>query len=281
MQRTVKSVTQIASAICVPLFPGRWSPTLGGRADGLSKPGGQRSVLCRLQGRWAMAVLVERLHMASFKLYAEFNPPDYVDTRIDVYAYVVLGLASNVLLIDTGVGEGNEHIEHRFEPFRTPIDQELARVGLDRADITLIVNSHLHFDHCGNNCLFPRAIVFVQGEELATARKLGTRYTVPQWFDYDEAVIRPVSGDMEVLDGVTLMATPGHTPGHQSVLIETGAGLTLIAAQAAFTASEFVGGGDAAAQAYQGLQNEYLSSISRLKSIGADEVYFSHDTRAA
>jgi N-acyl homoserine lactone hydrolase len=228
-----------------------------------------------------MAISVERLHMASVKLYAQFNPPTYVDTRIDVYAYLVLGMASDVLLIDTGVGEGNAAIDRRFEPSRTPMDQELARVGLDRSDITLVANSHLHFDHCGNNSHFPHATIFVQGEELATARTLGPRYTVPQWFDYDDAVIEPVSGDLQILDGITLIATPGHTPGHQSVLVETGDGSTLIAAQAAFTAAEFGHGGDADAQAYEGLQDEYLRSISRLKSIGADRVYFSHDTRAA
>lgn len=216
--------------------------------------------------------------MASFKLYAEFNPPSYVDTRIDVYAYVVLGLPSDVVLVDTGIGEGNGHIDRRFQPVRTPIDQELARVGLDRSDITLVVNSHLHFDHCGNNALFPRATVLVQDQELATARTLRTRYTVPEWFDYEGAAIQPVSGDMRLLEGISLISTPGHTPGHQSVLIETGTGSTLVAAQAAFTAEEFLRGGDADSQAYDGLQDAYIRSISELKCLGADHVYFSHDT---
>lgn len=219
--------------------------------------------------------------MASLKLHAQFNPPTYVDTRIDVYGYLVSGAGSEVLLIDTGVGEGNAYIDHRFEPVRTSMDQELARVGLDRADVTMVVNSHLHFDHCGNNRLFPHASVFIQDSELATARALGNRYSVPQWFDYDEAMIQPVSGDMKILDGITLLATPGHTPGHQSVLIEDRKACTIVAAQAAFTAAEFGRGGDADVQAHEGLQGEYLDSITRLKSIQADRVYFSHDTRTA
>ena len=212
--------------------------------------------------------------MASVNLTGQFNPPTYRDGRIDVYAYLVV-TESDVVLIDTGVGEGNPYIERTFEPRRTPIAEELARFGLEITDVNLIVNSHLHFDHCGNNRLFPNAEIFVQSSELSIGRT--PRYTVAEWFDYEGARLNAVSGDMEICDGVKLLPTPGHTPGHQSVLVETVGGDLLVAAQAAYTADEYQRGGDPAEQAHEGLEEQYLQSISRLKSVAAEEVYFSHD----
>ena len=213
--------------------------------------------------------------MASVNLAGQFNPPTFLDTRIEVYAYLVI-TETDVLLIDTGVGEGNDYIERTFEPHRRLIGEELARFGLETADVNLLVNSHLHFDHCGNNRLFPDAEVFVQAEELSAART--TRYTVTEWFDYVGARISPVSGNMEIGEGITLLSSPGHTPGHQSVLIESVGGNVLVAAQAAFTVDEYQRGGDTA-QAHEGLEAQYLRSISELKYVAVDRVYFSHDER--
>ena len=224
-----------------------------------------------------MSRSVHRLHMASVNLAGQFNPPTYLDSRIQVYAYLVI-TESDVLLVDTGVGEGNEYIERTFEPRRTPIAEELARFGLETQDVNLLVNSHLHFDHCGNNRLFPGAEIFVQAKELSVART--TRYTVAEWFDYESASLNAVSGDMEIGEGIRLLSSPGHTPGHQSVLIESVSGNILVAAQAAFTADEYQRGGDVA-QAHEGLAAQYLRSISELRSVTADRVYFSHDDRAA
>ncbi len=224
-----------------------------------------------------MSHTVHRLHLASVKLLGRFNPPTYLDTRIDVYAYLVVN-GSDVVLIDTGVGEDNEYIDRTFEPRRTPIAEELARFGLVTTDVNFLVNSHLHFDHCGNNQLFPSAEIFVQSRELSIAST--PRYTVTEWFDYDGARMNAVSGEVEITPGIKLLPSPGHTPGHQSVLVETVDGNILVAAQAAYTADEYQRGGDPAEQAHEGLEDQYLRSISKLKSVAADAVYFSHDRTA-
>lgn len=225
-----------------------------------------------------MSPSVHRLHLATYKLAGEFNPPGYLDSRISIYGYLIVTDAGP-LLVDTGIGEGNEYIDDTFEPARTSLREELARFDARPEDIGLIVNSHLHFDHCGNNRMFPDATVCVQARELATARALRTRYTVPWWFDYEGARIREVDGDGELVPGVRLIASPGHTPGHQSVLVDTGGRLVLVAAQASFTAEEYLRGGDPADQAHSGLDAAYVDSIVRLKAMGADETCFSHDAR--
>lgn len=189
--------------------------------------------------------------MASVKLAGRFNPPTYVDTRIDVYAYLIKK-GSEVILLDTEIGVGDEYIEDEFQPRRTSIVDELARLDVDLSDVSIIVNSHLHFDHCGNNGLFPNAEVLVQEDELTIARSLSTKFMVPWWFDFDGARINPVCDDVEIFTGITLVLTPGHTPGHQSLLVESDAGRVAIAAQAAFTADEYLRGGDPTDQAHEG-----------------------------
>ena len=220
---------------------------------------------------------VNRLHMGSVKLAGRYNPPSYADTRIDVYGYLVVTESSDVVLIDTGVGEGNAYVDTTFEPARTSIVDELARFGVATSDVGFVVNSHLHFDHCGNNRLFPKASVFIQKAELDAARDPTARYTVNGWFDYPGARITEADGDMEIVSGVRLLATPGHTPGHQSVLITNSSERILVAAQAAFTVDEYHRGGDPKEQAHEGLEDRYRESIVRLKAMGVPIVYFSHD----
>jgi glyoxylase-like metal-dependent hydrolase (beta-lactamase superfamily II) len=91
--------------------------------------------------------------------------------------------------------------------------------------------------------------------------------------------LEPIEGEAEVLPGVSLIPTPGHTPGHQSVLVRDGETRVLIAGQAAYSAREFAypreghpAGLDAAWD-----REQYLASIARLHRLGPAVVHFSHD----
>jgi len=217
---------------------------------------------------------IHRLHLASVNLRGQYNPPTFLDTRIDVFAYLIK-TDTAALLVDTGVGEGNGYIEDTFQPRRASIAEELMRYGVKLTDVSVIVNSHLHFDHCGNNALFPQARFYVQERELEIART--SVYTVREWFDFERARIVPVAGDLEICAGIRLLSSPGHTPGHHSVLVGDEHAGSLVAAQAAFTGDEFLRGGDPVVQAHEGLGGQYLESIARLRAVAAQEVYFSHD----
>jgi len=212
-------------------------------------------------------IAVDRLRLARV---------NYLAGRIDVNAYLIRSQGHSVL-VDTGVGEGNSYIDRHFEPEHFPLIDALRLHGLAPCDVTEVVNSHLHFDHCGNNRLFTGARVFVQALELEAARQ--PRYTVREWFDHDADSLVSVDGDLTIAPGISLVATPGHTPGHQSVLVETShQGRVLIAAQAAWTAEEYRLGGDPENQAHPGLGELYQQSLARLKALGASRVLFSHDT---
>ena len=214
-----------------------------------------------------MTTAIHRLHLATVWVG---------DDQVEVYGYLVL-TRGHVVLVDTGVGEGSSVIETLFRPRRRPLSELLAQHGVQTADVSTVINSHLHYDHCGNNRLFPNADIIVQSRELEAARQ--PKYTVPSWFDVEGARLQEVSGDADILPGVRVIASYGHTPGHQSVLIED-AGPTLIAAQAAYNAAEYEAGGDTS-QAHEGLESVYTETIARLKSLKAGQVCFSHDHRTA
>jgi len=91
--------------------------------------------------------------------------------------------------------------------------------------------THLHFDHCGQNKLFPNARFYVQREELRYAfAPLPDELTPyfsplmgekPSFWGTNFEIIQ---GDREILDGIRVILTPGHTPGGQTVLVKTSDG---------------------------------------------------------
>jgi len=86
-------------------------------------------------------------------------------------------------------------------------------------------------------------------------------------------------GDFEIFGGVRLIPTPGHTPGHQSLLVEAAEGRTAIVGQAVFTRAEWSGSADASVSGLEGAWNRerYRSSVERLRAFRPDTVLFGHD----
>ena len=111
------------------------------------------------------------------------------------------------------------------------------------ADVTGLINCHLHADHSGQNAAFPGIPTWVQPAEWAAAHE--PDHTIVEWVDYEGADIREAAGDHLVRPGVRVLATPGHTPGHQSVAVDTDDGLVILAGQACYTAGEWEGDPDA------------------------------------
>jgi glyoxylase-like metal-dependent hydrolase (beta-lactamase superfamily II) len=148
------------------------------------------------------------------------------------------------ILIDTGVGNKEDSkfhgiygIENAGAEGRTALEDGLRAVGMTPEDIVLVINTHLHFDHAGGNSwrtpsgevlpTFPRARYVVQAGELAYAERPNERtaasYFPPNWAPVvASGQLTVVSGETEVLPGVVLRPTPGHTPHHQSVVLTSG-----------------------------------------------------------
>ena len=180
----------------------------------------------------AGATRVERVLLAEVE-FPEWHPR-FDDGGCPVFGYAVRH-PDGVILFDTGVGTGSAAIEEFYRPRVVPIDQALAAVGIDERDVVAVVNSHLHFDHCGQNAAFYRhgVPVYVHGAEIEAAATL-EHYTVPEWATVPQEQLRSVRGDETLADGVTIVETPGHTPGHQSLVVETAIGRTVIAGQCVY-----------------------------------------------
>jgi len=212
-------------------------------------------------------------------LVAEVTFPDFhpqAGTQGPVFAYVVRH-PDAVVLVDTGIGSGSSEVDTAYQPRRRPLADALSEARLRLGDIALVVNTHLHFDHCGNNALFPNVPVYVHSAEYVAAHTQ-LHYTVLDWVDAPNTRYEQVSGDHELLPGLRLVPTSGHTPGHQSVLIDTDAGPVILAGQAIYNAAEYHHL-EATGTLFPdtGDRTQALASAHRLLALEPRVVYFSHD----
>src|SRR5436309_8480663 len=135
--------------------------------------------------------------------------------RMPVYVHVIDHPDARVL-VDTGMTELHPLVAD-MDPRLTPLGEQ----DVDLAGIDIVVNTHLHFDHCGGNHLFPGRPVYVQRQELDDARSLDD-YTIREWVDAPGVRYVPVDGELELLPGLRVLPAPGHTRGMQVVVVETG-----------------------------------------------------------
>lgn len=126
------------------------------------------------------------------------------------------------VLVDTGLTH--------LHPAAADLDPRLhpwSELDLDPATVDLVVNTHLHVDHCGGNHLFPGVPIHVQRRELEDARTVDG-YTLREWVDAPGVTYTPVDGELELLPGLRLVPAPGHTAGSQVVVLETDDGPVVI-----------------------------------------------------
>ena len=142
------------------------------------------------------------------------------------------------ILIDTGLGDVDEvsHMQSRygvdFVASRTAeqdLVEGLARHGVSPEEIDIVVLTHLHFDHVGNNELFPNAKFVVQKDELPQAESPPhfCMFYYPEYAYKIDAVrdrLEIIDGDIELEPGVRLVKIGGHTPGCMVVMVDTAIG---------------------------------------------------------
>ena len=135
--------------------------------------------------------------------------------RMPVYVHVIDHPDARVL-VDTGMTELHPAVAD-MDPRLVPLSEQ----DFDLAGIDIVVNTHLHFDHCGGNHLFAGRPIYVQRRELDDARSEDD-YTIREWVEAPGVRYVPVDGELELLPGLRLVPAPGHTRGTQVVVVETG-----------------------------------------------------------
>lgn len=172
-------------------------------------------------------------------LWEKSHPADERNRIVLDLGVLLIRAQGKNILVDTGIGDKQDArtkdlfgIEHR-----PSLQESLGTIGLESEDIDIVINTHLHFDHAGGNTRqaagrelapsFPRARYLVQKGEWAAARSGNER--TRKSYDPDDFLplegsgrIILIDGDEEIVPGVRLLKTPGHTEHHQSVMIESG-----------------------------------------------------------
>ena len=175
------------------------------------------------------------------------------------------------IVVDAGIGRGDALIDELYAPQTVDISDALTSCGVALEHIQALVLTHLHFDHCGQARRIS-APTFVQRAELEAAR--APHYTVPEWIP--DGDVRPIDGDLVIAVGVEAIATPGHTPGHQSVVVEADDGRAVIVGQACYRAHDFAAP-EPVPDCDEASMHVARSSIERLRALAPASFFFSHD----
>jgi N-acyl homoserine lactone hydrolase len=132
------------------------------------------------------------------------------------------------ILFDTGLSPRAIPGLVRNDPLARFTEEDLLvhrldAIGLEASDVDMVVLSHLHYDHAGGAALFPKSELIAQSDEYSYAlypASFFASFYYRKNFELPGYTWRLLDGDTELAPGVTVLRTDGHTPGHQSLLVE-------------------------------------------------------------
>jgi glyoxylase-like metal-dependent hydrolase (beta-lactamase superfamily II) len=200
-----------------------------------------------------------------------------------------------IVMVDTGfgltlgsAGPAGELVygDLRFPWVRRTTTDALADHGLEPGDVEYVINTHLG-DHSGDNNMFPEATFIIQRPEAEWQRR-DLPFTAARLADWDfpGAKLELLDGeDAEILPGVRCIFTPGHTPGHQSILVEADGTRSLFTGDATYTTEiwnepESLESNQAVYQMQVQMPDGlgiWQESVRKLAALEPDVVYFAHD----
>jgi N-acyl homoserine lactone hydrolase len=186
------------------------------------------------------------------------RPLHFCDVTVDGALWPVFGWAierdGDTILVDTGMIDSTPELDAEWGPVLRPWPELGA--------VSAVINTHLHFDHCGGNRRYAGVPTYVQSAELAASA--GPDY-VTEWARFPGATYVELDGDAQVGPGVSVLSTPGHTVGHQAVVVETGDGLVVLAGDVTYSMRELIDGA--------------TDSIRRIHELQPRLVYLAHHER--
>jgi len=195
-----------------------------------------------------------------------------------VVAYAIRHV-EGIFLFDTGFATDGPELDEfyvRWQVKPRDLDEVFAEAGIDAQEVTAIANCHLHLDHSGQNARFPAIPIYVQRAEWTAAHE--PDYTYLPSIEFPGASYIQLDGEVEPRPGLRILPTPGHSPGHQSLVVDTRDGLLLLAGQAVYSQGEWIGiPGAREGESVARDGDAYRASVARLRALRPKRVLFGHD----
>ena len=181
----------------------------------------------------------------------------FCDVTVEGERWPVIGwtiaTAAGSVLVDTGMVDSTPELDADWSP---------VIFDWDVPDLVAVVNTHLHFDHCGGNRRYAGLPMYVQRRELETA--LAPAY-LEEWVRFPGESYVELDGDAELFDGVSVLSTPGHSEGHQAVVVENDDGRIVLGGDVTYSMRELIDGA--------------TDSIRRIHALRPSQVYLAHHER--
>ena len=241
-----------------------------------------------------MALTVTALQVGVFTSLSRaalmFQRGYFEDVSAPITMFVITG-GDHPIVVDTGGGSPEQTMERHAVPISQDASEHplaaLESLGIDPADVGTVVNTHLHWDHCSNNDLFPNARIVVQKSELAYAMdpfepnlKVYERLPgmEPLWLS-SLGRMTTIDGDEDLAPGVRAVHLPGHSPGSQGVVVSAAGRDWLIAGDCVSCYGNWEGDERARhiPSAYTDM-GAYMASFGKIERLGCG-VIPSHDFR--
>jgi N-acyl homoserine lactone hydrolase len=172
--------------------------------------------------------------------------------RWPVFGWTIETSAGRVL-VDTGMVDSTPELDAEWGPVLREWDVP---------DVVAVINTHLHFDHCGGNRRYAGTPTYVQARELEAA--VAPDY-LEEWARFDGESYVELDGDAVLFDGVSVLFTPGHSAGHQAVVVETDEGRVVLGGDVTYSMRELIDGA--------------TPSIRRIHDLRPQRVYLAHHER--
>jgi N-acyl homoserine lactone hydrolase len=208
--------------------------------------------------------------------------------HIPVNGYLVRMDDDRLVLVDTGMHRvhienpeatwGKGPVSRALMPVMRTEDSllfRLAELGIAPQDIDFVVNTHLHFDHAGNNDLLGAATFFVQRDQYDHAK--GNPSFPNQYWNLPSLSYELVDGEARLFEGIDVIPTPGHCVGHQSVVVRLAeTGTVVICGDAVYCEANFEND-TWESQSDPGRARESAMALKRLAEAEGALMIYGHD----
>ena len=199
----------------------------------------------------------QRVPRAGARRLNEIAQVHFCDVTVDGERWPVIGwtiaTAGGTVLVDTGMVDSTPELDADWGP---------VIYDWDVPDLVAVINTHLHFDHCGGNRRYAGLPTYVQRRELESA--LAPAY-LEEWVRFPGESYVELDGDTELFDGVSVLFTPGHSAGHQAVVVQNDDGLVVLGGDVTYSMRELIDGA--------------TDSIRRIHELRPSQVYLAHHER--